>query len=177
MKSLVDTMPEATHLFMYRNVIDWLASCHRLRVNRGDTPTRYSLPADHRAAGGVLPVRCRRIRQHGAGRHHKLLQSGGTGAGLACICWSAISSCGKPAEPIKASRYEDLQANHDAVLRQVLQMMGLPESALSGAKRAFETDAQAGTEFARDEGRGITVRLPADMRATVRRILSTQQEL
>lgn len=174
MKRYVDALPQANHLFMYRNAIDWLASFHRLRVNRGDRPTRYSRQqiieqqaAYYQCDAGVFeelaPPDIRswlNLEGRALGWFYMLgryleLREGGAG--------------------IKALRYEDLQANRDAALKSALDLMGLPESALSDARRAFESDAQAGTKLARDEGRGNTVVLPAEMQAMVGRILSGQR--
>ena len=175
MERYVCALPEAQHLFMYRNVIDWLASFYRLRVKRGVRPTRhsraqiieqqaayYQCPADEferiappeiasyfslegRALGWIYML----------GRYLELIESGAD---------------------IAALRYEDLGAHRDALLAQVIGMMGLPASSLTSALRAFESDAQAGTMFARDQGQGNTVRLPAEMQATVRRILAAHGE-
>ena len=41
--------------------------------------------------------------------------------------------------------------------------------------RAFDSDSQAGTRFARDDDRGNTLTLPASQQATVRALLSKQE--
>ena len=43
--------------------------------------------------------------------------------------------------------------------------------------RAFQTDAQAGTLFARDSGRGNTLSLPRDQQATEQKLLEFQAVL
>ena len=59
-------------------------------------------------------------------------------------------------------------------MRGVLRLLELPEAALSHAVGAFASDAQAGTKLARDGARGNTIQLPAEMQATVRRLLALQ---
>ena len=76
--------------------------------------------------------------------------------------------------PIAAIRYEDLQTRRDEILRHLLERMALPAETLNAARRGFDSDAQAGTAFARDDARGNTVALPEAMQATVIRLLSFQ---
>ena len=174
MKRYVDALPQARHLFMYRNAIDWLASFHRLRVNRGDKPRRYSRQQVIEQQAAYYQCDEEVFEALAPPKIASYLSLEGRALGWLYMLGRYLELREGGAD-IAAMRYEDLQANRDGVLLEALRLMGLPESALSQALRAFETDAQAGTIFARDEGRGNTIRLPEEMQATVRRILSEQQ--
>ena len=172
----LEALPEAAHLFLYRNVIDWLASFHRIRSRRGDRPTRYARAeiikqqADYYACPGDVFEKL----AHPAIQSYLSLE--GRALGWLFMLGTYLDLHAHGAD-IAALRYEDLQANRDAVLLQLLEMLALPASALSAARRGFETDAQAGTAFARDDARGNTLALPEAMQATVRRLLSLQSVL
>ncbi len=172
-KGYIDSLPKATHLFMSRNVIDWLASFHRLRVNRGDEPRRYSRQQIIEQQAAYYQCPAAEFEALAPPEIPSYLGLEGRALGWLYMLGRYLE-LRETGWPISALRYEDLQMNRDAVLSEVLRLMGLPDKALSAAKRAFETDAQAGTIFARDGDRGNTVRLPAEMQATVRRILSEQ---
>ena len=169
----VSAVPKARHLFMYRNVMDWLASFHRFRLKRGAPPmqlTRTEVIDQqatyyHCAAAAIEALAPPSIgiyrdlegRALGwlymLGRYLELYQS--------CLAIAAI-------------RYEDLQSRREAILGRVLDLMGLPDEALGAASRAFDSDAQAGTRLARDGERGNTVALPESQQETVRALLAGQ---
>lgn len=169
----VDALPQAKHIFMYRNVIDWLASFHRLRVNRGETPTRYSRQQVIKQQAAYYFCPAAEFESLAPPEITSWFSLEGRALGWLYMLGRYLELRERGAD-IAATRYEDLQTNRDAVLSEVLQMMGLPDRDLSAAQRAFETDAQAGTIFARDEGRGNIIPLPAEMQATVRQILAAQ---
>lgn len=174
MKGYIDALPEARHIFIYRNLIDWLASFQRLRVRRGDTPTRYSraqIIAQQAAYYQCPAAEFERLAHPSLSSY---LGLEGRALGWLYMLERYLEAQERGAA-LAAIRYEDLQRERDAVLLSVLRLLGLPEAALSQAAGAFATDAQAGTIFARDEGRGNTVALPAEMRATVRRLLALQE--
>ena len=52
--------------------------------------------------------------------------------------------------PFLAIRYNELQADQDAVTTRLLRHCGLPAAAAAAAAKAFERDSQAGTTIARD---------------------------
>ncbi len=174
MKRYVDALPQASHLFMYRNVIDWLASFHRLRVNRGDTPMRYSRQQIIEQQAAYYQCDAEVFEELAPPDIRSWLNLEGRALGWLYMLGRYLELRERGAD-IKAIRYEDLQADRDAALKSALDLMGLPGSALSDARRAFESDAQAGTKLARDEGRGNTIRLPEEMGAMVGRILSEQR--
>ena len=169
----VEALPDAQHLFMYRNVIDWLASFHRLRVNRGETPTRYTRQQviEQQAAYYQRPAAEFERLAHPALTRYLGLE--GRALGWLYMLERYLEAQGRDAA-LAAIRYEDLQRERDAVLLGVLGLLGLPEAALADAVGAFASDAQAGTVFARDGGRGNTIELPDEMQATVRRLLALQ---
>ncbi|MCE2472304.1 MAG: hypothetical protein J4G18_10480 [Anaerolineae bacterium] len=173
LKPFIDAMPEATHLFMYRDAIDWLASFHRLRVKRGDTPTRYSRATVIEQQAAYYQCSLADIAKLAPSAIRSYL--GLEGRALAWLYMlERYLDCHDTGWPISALRYEDLQSNPDEVLKSVLAMMGLPDADGSAAQRVFQSDAQAGTRFARDGQRGNTVALPAEMQATVSRLLALQ---
>ncbi|MYD11281.1 MAG: hypothetical protein F4X02_14720 [Chloroflexi bacterium] len=172
-KPYIDALPEARHLFMYRNVIDWLASFHRLRAKRGDRPTRYTRQQviEQQAAYYQQPAAEFEGLAPPALSHYLGLEGRALGWLYMLGVYLDLRETGWP---ISALRYEDLQANRDAVLAEVARQLGVPAESLAAARRAFASDAQAGTVFARDGERGNTVQLPAEMQATVRRLLALQ---
>ena len=170
----VDALPSATHLFMYRNVIDWLASFHRLRVNRGETPTRYSRQQIIEQQIAYYQCAPADIENLAPPSISSYLSLEGRALGWLYMLESYLDLRDTGAS-INALRYEDLQANREALLVSALELMGLHEADLSAARRVFRSDAQAGTRFARDDARGNQVALPPEMIATVERLLAEQQ--
>ena len=169
----IEALPEAQHLFMYRNVIDWLASFHRLRARRGDIPTRFSREQiiEQQAAYYQCPAAEIERLAHPSLSSYLGLEGRALGWLYMLERYLALAERGAA---ITAVRYEDLQRGRDAVLLSVLRLLDLPQAALAAAVGAFESDAQAGTKLARDNKRGNTVALPEEMQATVRRLLALQ---
>lgn len=169
----IEALPEAQHLFMYRNVIDWLASFHRLRARRGDSPTRFSREQiiEQQVAYYQCPAAEIERLAHPSLSSYLRLEGRALGWLYMLERYLALAERGAA---ITAVRYEDLQRGRDAVLLSVLRLLDLPQAALAEAAGAFERDAQAGTKLARDNKRGNTVALPAEMQATVRRLLALQ---
>ena len=169
----VEALPEAQHFFMYRNVIDWLASFQRLRVNRGDRPTRYSREQIIEQQVAYYQCPAAEIERLAHPSQSSYLGLEGRALGWLFMLGRCLALAGRGA-PLTAIRYEDLQQGRDAVLLNVLRLLDLPLAALSEAVAAFESDAQAGTKLARDSQRSNTVALPAEMQATVSRLLALQ---
>lgn len=172
----VEALPEAQHFFMYRNVIDWLASFQRLRVNRGDRPTRFSREQIIEQQVAYYQCPAAEIERLAHPSQSSYLSLEGRALGWLFMLGRYLALAERCA-PLTAIRYEDLQRERDAVLLNVLRLLDLPPAALSAAVVAFESDAQAGTKLARDSQRGNTVALPAEMQATVRRLLALQPEI
>ena len=63
---------------------------------------------------------------------------------------------------------------HPGVIASLADFEWTANEALVAAERAFASDAQAGTPFARADGRGNRVALPAETVATVERLLERQ---
>ena len=169
----LEALPAAQHLFMYRNVIDWLASFQRLRAKRGDVPTRYSRAQviAQQAAYYQRPAADFERLAHPALDSYLGLE--GRALGWLFMLERYLDAQARGAA-LTSIRYEDLQRERDAVLSALLRRLGLPEAALADAVSAFARDAQAGTKLARDGARGNTVALPDEMGATVRRLLALQ---
>jgi len=169
----VEALPQALHMFMYRNVIDWLASFHRLHVKRAALPKRYPREQviDQQASYYGCPREQIERLAHPSIESYRVLE--GRAIGWLFMLEQYLELLDSGAK-IAALRYEDLQSDRDALLLALLQMMGLPSTGLNAARRAFKSDAQAGTKLARDGGRGNTLALPEDQQATVRRLLATQ---
>ena len=151
----MESLPQAIHIFIYRNVISWLASFHRLRVNRGDTPTRYPRAVILAQQAAFYQCDIATFEALAPTSIHTYLSLEGRALAWIYMLERYLELVEDGAD-IAAIRYEDLQQDRDSVLGWLLARMGLPASALMEAKRAFESDAQAGTRFARDQGRGNT---------------------
>ena len=176
MKRFVAALPAATHLFVYRHVIDWLASFQRLRSKRNDPVLSYTrAQAIERQAEYMQcpPAELEAFAHRDFASYDGLEER--------ALSWlymlDQYLQLERAGAPVAAVRYEDLQHQRDAVLERILDLSGLPRSALPSMLRAFESDAQAGTVFARDDDRGNTVALPASQEATVRALLSKQAEI
>ena len=169
----IGALPNARHLFMYRNALDWLASFHRLHVKRDDQPKRYTREQVIDQQASYYGCARAEIKQlaHPSVESYQALE--GRAIGWLLMLGRYLDLVDKGAE-VAALRYEDLQTDRDGLLLSVLKLMGLPESGLNAALRAFESDAQAGTKLARDAGRGNTLKLPEDQQATVRKLLAKQ---
>ena len=150
MRLHIDALPSATHLFMTRNVIDWLASFHRLRSKRGDPIvgfTRAQAIARQAEYMHCPPADIERYAHSSIETYEGLVER--------ALGWiymlDRYLELHQAGAPIQAIRYEDLQQRREATLRALLDRAGLPQSALPAMLRAFETDSQAGTRFARDD--------------------------
>lgn len=173
MRGFVGALPTATHLFLYRNVIDWLASFHRLRSKRNDPVQRFTrAQAIERQAAYMQcpPAAFEAFAPPDFATY--------TGLEERALSWLYMMDqylrLQRAGAPVAAIRYEDLQHRRDAVLELILDITGLPRAALPSMLRAFESDAQAGTLFARDDDRGNTLALPTSQREAVRDLLSRQ---
>lgn len=174
MKGFVDALPAATHFFLYRNVIDWLASFHRLRSKRNDPVQRFTRA--QAIARQAAYMQCPPAALEAFAHPDFAIY---TGLEERALSWLYMLDqylrLKRAGAPVAAIRYEDLQQNRDAVLERILDLSRLPRAALPSMLRAFESDAQAGTAFARDDDRGNTLALPASQQATVRKLLSRQE--
>ena len=172
----VEALPNALHLFMYRNVIDWLASFHRLHVKRAAQPTRYPREQviDQQASYYGCPRAEIERLAHPSIESYRVLE--GRAIGWLFMLEQYLELVESRAA-VAALRYEDLQRDRHGLLLSVMKMMGLPDTGLNAALRAFAFDAQAGTKLARDGGRGNTLALPEDQQATVRELLGKQPAL
>ena len=172
----LEAAPAAQHLFMYRNVLDWLASFHRIHVKRDAAPTRYSrqqVIEQQASYYGCSRDAIERLAHPSIGSF-RVLEGRAIGWLYMLERYLELRQSGAT---IAALRYEDLQRDRDGALKSVLALLGLPEAALFSARRAFASDAQAGTLFAREGGRGNTLSLPLDQQATVRKLLEYQAVL
>ncbi|MCY4071013.1 MAG: hypothetical protein OXG60_06920 [Chloroflexi bacterium] len=169
----VEALPKALHLFMVRNVLDWLASFHRLHVKRAALPKRYPREQviDQQASYYGCPRAEIERLAHPSIESYRVLEGRAIGWLFMLEQYLELVDSGAA---VAALRYEDLQSDRDELLLALLKMMGLPDTGLNTARRAFKSDAQAGTKLARDGGRGNTLALPDDQRATVRRLLAKQ---
>lgn len=174
MKRFVGALPSAAHFFVYRNVIDWLASFHRLRSKRNDPILRFTRAQaiERQAAYMQCPPAALEAFAHPDFASYKGLEE-------RALSWIYMLDqylrLQRRGAPVAAIRYEDLQQNRDAVLERILDLSRLPRAALPAMLRAFESDAQAGTVFARNDDRGNTLELPASQREAVRDLLSRQK--
>lgn len=141
--------PQAKNLFLYRDVIGWVASFTRLFRRDGitePTPTdewlafvKVLFTQDITHLSTYLPASTTQI---------SLIQQM-TLWFLAIMEWyTATAAKGIPILPF---RYADLDAEPVKTLNAVFQYVGLPISEVQRTLSVFETDSQAGTGFQRDD--------------------------
>jgi hypothetical protein len=163
--------PKMKNLFLYRDLIGWVASFYRLF--RLDNAPEY-MPVDdwcdfmkrlfnqdftHLTA--YLPLGTTQIT-----RIQQL-----TLWFLEVIAWYTASTA--KGIPILPFRYADLDRSPEKTLTEVFGYLGLPESEVKRTLSVFETDAQAGTSFARDNANvGNQEKLSEEQIAEINRILS-----
>lgn len=169
-----DSFPGAKHLFMYRNVMDWLASWYRLRtkydgifpdkLSRSEAITWVSLVTD-------LPSE----KLESLFDPSIEIYSGMT---FLAVAWAMMLN--RYLYMIEAGfqsiaiRYDELSAAPQAILTQLVHDVDLPETVVQSMLTAFERDSQAGTDLARDNKSGNTVQLPDEDVEAVQVILSKQ---
>lgn len=173
MELYATVFPQAKHLFMYRNGIDWIASLYRLFVNSGvdhrktleeaiDWQATYlNLPPDD-----VAPY-----FDHTIQTYNRILS---LTIGWLFNMMRYVEIVQNGFHPI-AIRYEDLTANRDAMLSTIFAVLDLPASAISQAQKAFERDSQAGTKLARDNAQsGNVIQLPDAEIESIMQLLAKQ---
>lgn len=154
-----DAFPDATHLFMYRNTIDWLASFHGYRVRNNRTPIhltreeaieRYSTYINRSIDEIALMF--------------DVLENYSLNTSFA-VSWIGmllryLDIYEDGFRPL-AIRYEDLKDSPTLVLEKLFEYLNLPIEAVDSAMKAFEKDSQAGTILARQSATsGNKIQLP-----------------
>jgi hypothetical protein len=172
MDIFAEVLPNATHLFMYRNAIDWLSSFHRLRVKHSVPPPKFTREESikqmasyyNRAIRDVEPFFDPSIETY-----HGLVDRG-VGWLVMMVRYMDVHQTNGE---FLAMRYEDLMEQRDETLSAIFERVGLPVSAIEQAQKAFTRDSQAGTKLARDNAQsGNTIQLPDEEIEAVLRILS-----
>jgi hypothetical protein len=162
MDLFAEAFPTAKHLFMYRNGLDWVASLYRIIYKTGRANMRLTLSEA--------------IEQHGLFFNRpdddfsSLFDSTKEDFSLPfcrAVLWvhmmtRYIEIYENGFRPITI-RYEDLIEQCDETLSAIFEKLGLPKTAVSQAKKAFERDSQAGTKLARDDAQsGNVIQLPEE---------------
>ncbi|MBI1256824.1 MAG: hypothetical protein GC204_05090 [Chloroflexi bacterium] len=163
--------PQAKHLFIYRNAVDWAASIYRMSIRRN----RHSLMSSaetlalqaafyNREVSAVEPFFPPALATYTWETYRT------TGWLLMMDRYLELFSAG--IHPL-ALRYEDLTAQPEKVLSAIFEYCGLPAHDVPKALRAFEQDAQQNTILARDQAQsGNIVKLPDEIIVQIQTILS-----
>lgn len=142
------TFPHAKNLFLYRDAVGWAASVVRI-FRTLQMPERLPLSV-------WLPFFEKRFRTD---CNDLIAQLGGEGAELsvpqaATFWWLATMdwylSQYQQGVPVLGVRYRDLNSHREEVVGAIFKYCGLPTSKVGQALKAFERDAQEGTNFARE---------------------------
>lgn len=169
-----EAFPNAKHLFMYRNAIDWVSSLYRIIYNTGRS--HFQLPYDE-------AVEQHQLYFNLPTEEVTPLFDSSQGAFSITLCRAVlwVQMMNRYAEfyerglrPI-VIRYEDLIEHRDDVLLKLFGVLSLPQDALRKAQSAFERDSQAGTKMARDKAQsGNTIDLPVVEVEAVKKLLKQQ---
>ncbi len=169
-----EAFPNAKHLFMYRNAMDWVSSLYRIIYNTGRSHLQlsYDEAVEQHQLYFNLPIE----------EVTPLFDSSqGTFSITLCRAVLWVQMMNRYAEfyerglrPI-VIRYEDLIEHRDDMLLKLFDVLDLPQDALRKAQSAFERDSQAGTKMARDKAQsGNTINLPIVEVEAVKKLLNQQ---
>lgn len=174
MEIYATAFPQAKHLFMYRNGIDWIASLYRLFINGGNADLRMTLEEAIHWQAGYLNLSYDDVApyfDHTIKTYTPIL--------YLAIGWQFMMK--RYVETVQngfhaiAIRYEDLTANRDAMLSTIFAKLDLPESAIQQAQKAFERDSQEGTKLAREDAQsGNTMKLTDAEMESIMQLLAKQ---
>lgn len=162
--------PQAAHLFLYRNAIDWAASIYRL-VARDRTPLDMSRTAAIKQMQLYMGLTIDEAEAAFNPQYETV-----TLVEYLAIEWLLMldhyRACHAQDMPMLALRYEDLTHHPRRSLEAIFDYCGLPVSAVAGALAAFEQDSQRGTNLARDnESSGNTEGLTPEQINQIERVL------
>ncbi len=171
----VEAFPQAKHLFLYRNLMDYLASLYGLfqRHNPKPRPPVSREEAISRQAAYYHrdPATLERF-------FDPAIDSYTTETYLA-VGWLImldryLALFAQGITPL-ALRYEDLNTQPERVLAAIFEACGLPVSGVAQALQAFERDSQQNTKLARGDAQtGNTVELPDALKTQIQTILERQ---
>lgn len=168
---LYQALPQAAHLFVYRNAIDWVGSYYAISIRDSDVteaPTEIAQAILKQLFGfspcleafyGDNPPPTLRLEE------------------ALAICWPAFleryADMRQAGVPLSALRYEDLKARPQETLAALFKLCHLPQDQVPNALTAFEQDSQEGSSFAREQAdRGNRHPLSAEQIARVRALLA-----
>lgn len=145
---MVAAFPQARHVFMYRNAVDWAASIYRLVTRHQPAPDLSRAEAVSRLqfymALNASEAEAALDLQHEPVTLVEFL------AIEWCLMLERYLFCHRMGLPLLALRYEDLIANSQPVLEALMDYCDLPRSGAAAAFQAFAQDSQRGTRLARD---------------------------
>ncbi len=171
----VEAFPQAKHLFLYRNLIDYLASLYGLFQRHNPKPrppvSREEAISRQAAYYNRAPATLERF-------FDPAVDSYSTETYLA-VGWLImldryLELFAQGITPL-ALRYEDLTAQPERVLAAIFEACRLPVSGVAQALEAFERDSQQNTKLARGDAQtGNTVELPDALKTRIQAILGRQ---
>lgn len=140
--------PQAQHLFMYRGVVGWAASIHRLA-------SRFQAPPDftREQALGVLQQFFGLRGPEAEAQFPPDMQTISLLELLATewlYMMQLYLNLRDAGAPLVALRYEDLNQHPRPVIEALFRRCNLPESAVETALEAMNRDSQEGTSLARE---------------------------
>jgi hypothetical protein len=168
----LDCFPDARHLFLYRHCSSWVASLISLVGRHQPIPSRTHEEAmkNWRHYNG-------RCVDQSTFPFHRLPETI-TGAQAFAVSWLVyLELVTKILQSYPGRlflvRYDELTTNREACLQKIFTHCGLPQDRLADSLKAFDTDSQAGTTFARvDADAGAKRQLPESDRSQMQAILN-----
>jgi hypothetical protein len=141
--------PEASCVFSYREGVGWARSFHRFMRNLGVPPL-----LDDELRRFVWPLMTGGADIAALAPYADIAAEGIHPEELLAPAWAFYMEeylrQRAAGVPFLAIRYDELDANREAVAARLLRHCGLPAGALTQALQGFERDSQEGTVIARD---------------------------
>ncbi|WP_421725391.1 hypothetical protein [Bauldia sp.] len=141
--------PDASLVFMYRDGVGWARSFFQMATKLGFDP---DFDEENRRfswwilSGGTDPSYLRPYLDFDA----EIVRVDALLAPVFGLYMETYLRHVRAGVPFLAIRYNELNADRDAVTARLLRHCGLPETALPAALSGFESDSQAGTAIGRD---------------------------
>lgn len=176
MDIFAEAFPDAKHIFMYRNAIDWLASLYGYRV-------RNQRQERHFTRQQALERQMSYLNRPASDLEGFFTMaedySGTTYLAMSwLIMMRRFMEIYESGFQVPAIRYEDLNNDPEVVLKQVFDHLGLPIHQVKPSLRAFDRDSQADTKLARKETQsGNKIHLPNTELQAVEYIFASQANI
>jgi len=168
--------PKATNIFLYRDALGWVNSFHRIFTKLNLAQSR-TVDEWQQMYEGFLQCDLSYLRRYLAptATHLSLAEQ-------LTLWWIAVMEWylgqWQAGTPVLAVRYNDLNRERELTLEAIFGWCALPATAVQSALAAFDQDAQAGTDLARDEAtKGATLTLDAQAVGEITAILQRHPQL